>query len=220
MNNFLAQYKQVSRAGVLPPVVDIEWTKTNATQKEFWNDISHANRIIIIKDFLQQLELQLHTKPIIYTAASFWKDFIATHSSADDHAFFSQYNLWIADPNNNGNRPLPWQTKPPLITQTHFGDNVPSTAPIYQRLDNDLFNGDTKLFLNSTMPGFTLMKGFPFSLLVKDLQDALRSKMFLTDTADGFFGSNTEQAVIRFQVANGLTGNGIIDAQTWNKLLS
>jgi Glycosyl hydrolases family 25/Putative peptidoglycan binding domain len=220
VNNFVTQYKQVSRSGVLPPVVDIEWTKVTAGQKEFWNQVSPANRILIIKDFLQKAELLLNVKPIIYTANSFWQEFITPHSSADDHAFFAQYQLWIADPNNNGRRPLPWSNSTPLITQNHLGDNVPRTAPLFQRLDNDVFNGSLLQLLNTTVPGFTLMKGFPFSMVVKQVQEALRTKQFLTDTADGFFGNNTGQAVIKFQNANGLLGNGIVDAQTWNKLLS
>lgn len=220
LNNFVTQYKQVSRAGVLPPVVDIEWTKTKAGQKEFWNDVSPANRIIVLKDYLQKMELGFSVKPIIYTATSFWEGFITPHASADDNSFFSQYKLWIADPNNNGKLPKPWVNTRPLLIQNHFGDNVPKTAPIFQRLDNDLFTGNTLQFLNSTVPGFTMMKGFPFSLVVKDLQDALRSKNFLTGEADGFFGTATLQAVITFQNANGLLGNGIIDAQTWNKILN
>lgn len=219
VNNFVSQYKLVSRAGVLPPVVDIEWTKTNASQKEFWNDVTPANRIVILKDYLQKIELLLNVKPIIYTANSFWQEFITPNSSTDDHAFFGQYKLWIADPNSNGRKPAPWINTPALITQTHFGDNVPRTAPLFQRLDNDVFNGTLKDFLNSAMPGFTVMKNFPFSMVVKGLQQALITKNFLTDTADGFFGTNTENAVVAFQNANGLLGNGIVDSQTWNKIL-
>ena len=218
-NNFVTQYKLVSRAGVLPPVVDIEWTKVTSSQKEYWNDVTPANRIIILKDYLQKIELMLNVKPIIYTANSFWQEFITPYSSTDDNSFFGQYQLWIADPNNNGNLPQPWKAVQPLFTQNHLGDNVPKTAPLYRRLDNDVFNGTLKQFLNTTLPGFTLMKGFPFSMIVKNLQEALKSKNFLTDAPDGFFGTNSEQAVIAFQNANGLLGNGIIDAQTWNKLL-
>ena len=219
VNNFVTQYKLVSRAGVLPPVVDIEWTKVNSTQKEHWNEVAGTSRVKILKDYLQQMELALTVKPVIYTANSFWKEFISPFSSADDNAFFSQYKLWISDPNGNNNIPAPWVNISSTIIQNYFGDNVPTTALLYLRLDHDIYNGTTKQFLNDTVPGFTLMRGFPFSFLVKDIQKALISKRFLTDSADGFFGKNTELAVIDFQNANGLLGNGIVDAQTWNKLL-
>lgn len=38
--------------------------------------------------------------------------------------------------------------------------------------------------------------------------------------ADGEFGKSTEEAVIRFQTANGLEADGICGQQTWNALLS
>ena len=37
--------------------------------------------------------------------------------------------------------------------------------------------------------------------------------------ADGDFGSATESAVRKYQSRNGLTLNGIVDTQVWNKLL-
>jgi hypothetical protein len=220
VNNFVTQYKMASRAGVLPPVVDIEWTKTDSKQNEYWNQVLTTQRILIIKDYLQKIELILNVKPIIYTAYNFWQEYITPFSSADDDTFFAQYKLWIADPNGNRNVPIPWRNSTPLITQNHFGDNVPSSAPLFQQLDNDIFNGNLKDFLNAAMPGLVLMKGFPYSMVVKDLQQVLKTKNFLADTADGFFGTNTDKAVISFQNANGLLGNGVVDAQTWNKILS
>ena len=220
VNNFITQYKLVSRAGVLPSVVDIEWTKTNPQQSEIWNQVQSNQRILIIKDYLQKIELSINTKPIIYTANSFWKEFITPFSSADDNEFFSQYKLWIADPNGNGKKPEPWKNTPTLFTQTHFGDNIPATAPLFQRLDNNIFNGTLKDFLNNTLPGFTLMKGFPFSMIVKEIQQKLFDLQILKDNPDGFFGTKTEDAVKAFQTINGMFANGIVDAQVWNKLLN
>ncbi|HWJ28434.1 MAG TPA: peptidoglycan-binding domain-containing protein, partial [Flavisolibacter sp.] len=76
-----------------------------------------------------------------------------------------------------------------------------------------------KAFLNQTVPRFTVMKGFPFSNIVVDIQTKLIQLQLLNDTADGMFGGNTEKAVMDFQTAKGLFANGIVDAQTWNKLL-
>jgi peptidoglycan hydrolase-like protein with peptidoglycan-binding domain len=74
--------------------------------------------------------------------------------------------------------------------------------------------------LNITVPGFTIMKGFPFSNIVVDLQAKLIEGKFLNESADGLFGNNTETAVKDFQRVNGFFENGIVDAQIWNKLLS
>lgn len=40
-----------------------------------------------------------------------------------------------------------------------------------------------------------------------------------TITADGIFGSNTLAAVKRFQTAHGLTADGVVDADTWERLV-
>jgi peptidoglycan hydrolase-like protein with peptidoglycan-binding domain len=64
------------------------------------------------------------------------------------------------------------------------------------------------------------MKGFPFSNIVLTLQEKLKGKSLLSDSPDGLFGNNTEKAVKDFQEANQLFANGIVDAQTWNKLFA
>lgn len=218
--NFVNQLKSVSRSGVMPSVVDIEWTYNSGDAQvpanELWRKIPPAQRIPKIKEFLLKVELELHFKPVIYTANSFWMDLIQPNASADDILFFSQYPLWIADPNNNGKLPKPWQKA--RFIQTHFGENAQNNT-LYEHLDHDSFTGNLKDLLNSTLPGFTMMKGFPFSNIVKQLQQALKTAGHLTDTPDGFFGNHTRDAVVAFQQSAGLTGNGIVDAQTWNKLL-
>lgn len=222
-NNFITQYKTISRAGVLPPVVDIEWTwnakDSQTDSNELWHKMPPAQRIPFIKEYLTKIELELTVKPIIYTAASFWNELIQDNSSTDDNLYFSQYFLWIADPNNNKRLPVPWQGTVPAFTQTHFGENS-NSGDLFDKTDQNVFNGSTKQLLNKAVPGFTLMRGFPFSVIVKDIQTELQQNKYLVDTPDGFFGNNTEKAVIAFQSANGLTGNGIVDAQTWNKILS
>lgn len=218
--NFVNQLKSVSRMGVMPSVVDIEWTYANGVAQiptnELWRKVPTPQRIPKIKEFLLKVESELHFKPVIYTANSFWNDLIQPYASADDTQFFSQYPLWIADPNNNKKIPKPWQKA--RFVQTHFGENAQNNTP-YEHLDHDSFTGNLKELLNSTQPGFTMMKGFPFSNVVKQLQQVLKTGGFLTDTADGFFGTHTHDAVVAFQQSVGLTGNGIVDAQTWNKLL-
>jgi hypothetical protein len=55
---------------------------------------------------------------------------------------------------------------------------------------------------------------------VKQLQQKLKELNLYFDIADGDFGGNTESAVVRFKKANGLTGNGKVDEQTWNLLFT
>ncbi|MDO4740742.1 MAG: peptidoglycan-binding protein, partial [Eubacteriales bacterium] len=49
---------------------------------------------------------------------------------------------------------------------------------------------------------------------VKDLQEALISKGYLSEKADGIFGKNTQTAVKEFQKANGMKATGIADDAT------
>ena len=55
---------------------------------------------------------------------------------------------------------------------------------------------------------------------VSQLQQRLKDLGYYTGTVDGVFGSGTEQAVIRFQRANGLTADGVAGEKTLKKLYS
>ncbi|MBR5287907.1 MAG: D-alanyl-D-alanine carboxypeptidase family protein [Clostridia bacterium] len=55
---------------------------------------------------------------------------------------------------------------------------------------------------------------------VKALQEALRELGYLSDKADGNFGSNTQSAVIQFQAVNGLAADGLAGSQTQTLLFS
>lgn len=55
---------------------------------------------------------------------------------------------------------------------------------------------------------------------VKKLQQALIDLGYLNDAADGTFGSNTQEAVIRFQSVNGLSADGLAGAKTQELLYS
>ena len=197
--NFIGQYKQVNNTGALPPVVDIEWTWPGGVNQtpsnELWEQVPPPKRISMIKEFLGKMEDELNVKPIIYTANSFWEELLLDHASPDDNSFFAGYPLWIADPNGNKKIPKPWQASGPTFTQTYFGGSKKSADPFYL-LDQNEFNGTLVQFLNLTSAGYTLTQGLPFSWIVKDLQTALNTKRFLTDAPDGFFGTNTQKAVV------------------------
>ncbi len=221
-NNFLTQYKKVSRNGVLPPVVDIEWVYVNdpsnpGKQVEQWAQLAPKQRVQNIRTFMFQIEQSLNVQPIIYTAPSFWNSLVQPQLSDDDTAYFKQHQLWVVDLKGTGQLPATWSSA--AFTQTHFGESAQSNNP-YAVLDQDVFNGNTLGLLNTTVGGLTIAKGFPKSNVVKDIQQALINKQFLHDAADGIFGNNTDAAVRAFQSANGLVSNGIIDNQTWNKILS
>lgn len=52
------------------------------------------------------------------------------------------------------------------------------------------------------------------------MQDALNAVGFTGGGLDGIFGSGTQNAVMRFQRANGLAVDGIVGCQTWQALTS
>lgn len=54
---------------------------------------------------------------------------------------------------------------------------------------------------------------------VEKLQKALVSKGY-NISVDGIFGSDTKNAVMRFQMASGLSADGIVGTKTWNALLN
>lgn len=54
--------------------------------------------------------------------------------------------------------------------------------------------------------------------VVSKLQLRLNSIGANTQDIDGQFGDNTEQAVKNFQLAYGLTADGVVGQQTWDKL--
>ena len=55
---------------------------------------------------------------------------------------------------------------------------------------------------------------------IRQIQQRLIDLNYLYDVADGIFGSNSTDAVFRFQAANGLPEYGIVDADTYYALFS
>ncbi len=68
-------------------------------------------------------------------------------------------------------------------------------------------------------PTRTLKKNFTGED-VKQLQQALIDLGYLNDAADGTFGTNAEEAVIRFQAVNGLSADGLAGVKTQELLYS
>lgn len=98
-----------------------------------------------------------------------------------------------------------------LIPETPFPDPVsvtptPTAAPI-------------DIPKPTKAPTRTLKKNFTGED-VKQLQQALIDLGYLNDAADGTFGTNTEEAVIRFQAVNGLSADGLAGVKTQELLYS
>jgi ELWxxDGT repeat protein len=97
-----------------------------------------------------------------------------------------------------------------------YGSYMPGYGPMINNSSENLVVASTE----KTMPvNFTRnlklkMRGID----VKDLQSYLNSKMNLNLKIDGIFGNLTRQAVIKFQIANNLVGDGIVGPLTRAKL--
>lgn len=106
-------------SGDLPPVVDVE--------KFFGNKPAVLRKKL--KFFLMLLESQYHCKPIIYTFASFYRDFLGDE--------FNEYPLWIAHY---------FQTDSPTIQRTwQFWQHTDRgrVDGIKSKVDLNVFNGTT-----------------------------------------------------------------------------
>lgn len=68
--------------------------------------------------------------------------------------------------------------------------------------------------------GYPLVRRGDKGVYVAVLQDALNTLGHNAGVIDGIFGSKTMDAVIRFQKANGLSADGIVSCNTWEKLTS
>lgn len=207
--------------GDLPPVVDIEWTKImrgrQVVRKELWNLVPAAQRVVIIGEFLDAVEQRLGVKPIIYTAVSFWQDFIVHGNTPATLARFVQHPLWIVNIRGNLTVPAPWGKA--TFVQNGFGELAPKNATDFEKLDHDFFNGSLFGLLSLATKGKVFAKKAPVSPFVRDFQQALKAKGFYRDILDGDFGKNTEQAVKAFQKSIHLPVSGVIDEVTWKMLV-
>ena len=56
--------------------------------------------------------------------------------------------------------------------------------------------------------------------IVQYLQSTLKTLGFYSGTVDGIFGNQTKNAVIIFQREFGISQDGLVGSNTWNKLSS
>jgi lysozyme len=83
--------------GELPPTVDFEQRGPN---------VSAAIALPCLRDFVAQMKARSYSRLIIYTSASYWKEF------GEKNPVWAQFPLWLADYNNKdvAPAPAPWTT--------------------------------------------------------------------------------------------------------------
>jgi hypothetical protein len=107
---------------------------------------------------------------------NFWNNYIAAHNPATSLTPFADYLLWNVDLKNEGKLPKPWIRTD--FVQTHFGENAPAHAPLYDRVDRDRYDGTLKQLLSFTVTGLVFDKtSTPVCQIVWDLQQSLKDKV-------------------------------------------
>jgi lysozyme len=90
-----------NQPGTLPPVLDVEWQQSDSLNQYIIN-----NRTVCvnkIKSWLEAIETATARKPVIYTNANFWKDYLGNPTG------FENYPLWTASYRNDAPKlPAGW----------------------------------------------------------------------------------------------------------------
>ena len=92
-----------------------------------------------------------------------------------------------------------------------------TTVPLYGQ--NGFFGPTpTPIVLSTPLASLQVLKPGSSGELVMALQTKLKQLGYYTGTVDGQYGPGTQQAVTKFQRANGLSADGVAGTQTLNKL--
>jgi hypothetical protein len=159
-------------------------------------------------------------KPAVYTATSFWNEFIVDVNQHTDYDFLASYPLWLVDLHGTAQIPKPWQKA--AFIQNHFGENAADNAPWYKHLDHNFYTGSVSELLDTVYPGFEFSASSnpTVSALVRDAQKILKSQNYDVGPIDGRFGAKTALALQGFQSKQGLNVNGRLDTQTAKALFA
>jgi lysozyme len=77
----------------MPPVVDLEWDVTS-TDRDRWSCRTADDILATVTSFLDEVTVELHRTPAIYTARSWWRERIGPESK---FAALAGHAIWIAD---------------------------------------------------------------------------------------------------------------------------
>jgi lysozyme len=146
VDNFISMLGQLS-PGDLPPALDLEPFPDSV--KARWESVSLSDRISRTREWLEKVENKLGKKPIIYTLASFWEEFM------DDTEDFVDYPLWVANfvPISSIN------TRKPAVPANNWGGNgyaiwqftdTGTVRGVSGYVDRNIFNGNLSKLLELT----------------------------------------------------------------------
>ncbi|MFB7590222.1 GH25 family lysozyme [Streptomyces sp. NPDC056169] len=212
-----------SRAGELPPVLDVESVWVNG--KEVCPKALRADQL---RAFLQRVKTAFKVTPIVYTRASFVNDCMGGNGKV-----FQGYPLWLARYGSGAKEPqnVPgagawtfWQ-----YTETERVPGMPGRNGAVGSADRNVYQG-TLAQLRALahlgggaprpQPGasWPTLKAGQRGADVTTAQLLLGARGYAT-AADGVFGEGTQQQVKAFQRAQSLTADGIVGPATWARLV-
>lgn len=122
------------------------------------------------------------------------------------------------------------------ITGEEVSDHVEESTPIQNGVQHQVDNWILDLQTECNAQGFSnqILDGIPgpktidgcpvlkyraSGNITKLLQQRLVDLGYNTNGVDGIFGNRTRNAVVQFQITNGLSSDGIVGQNTWTKLM-
>ncbi|WP_374985209.1 peptidoglycan-binding protein [Streptomyces fradiae] len=210
-----------TRAGELPPVLDVESVWVNG--KEVCPKALRADQLQV---FLQRVKAAFKVTPIVYTRASFVTGCMGGKGEA-----FRGHPLWLARYGSGAKEPqnVPgagawtfWQ-----YTETERVPGIPGRNGTVGTADRNVYRGTlAQLRAMAHLGGAPAPRpGAAWPTLREGQRgvDVATAQLLLTargyaSAADGVFGPGTRAKVQQFQKAHGLTADGIVGPATWAKL--
>jgi lysozyme len=131
----------------MPPVVDLEWDKASADGPDRWGNRNPDEIIAEVTSFLTEVEAELHRKPMIYTARSWW---LGRMGAEKRFAALSSYPVWLADYSKSARAsesPKLINGKPYALWQ--FTETANMAMGFADAFDANIFKGKPETFLSN-----------------------------------------------------------------------